>query len=192
MTRWLALAHRARHGLMSRGRNVFYRALGVDIRGYVWMRSIEIPRNWSDITLEADVALDRGVVLQCSGAPRKDKLYIGSGTYVNRYTVLTAHDRVRIGRDCMIGPFCYFTDANHGMASGASVKSQPMTTAPVTIEDEAWIGAHVTVLPGVRIGRGAVIGAGSVVTSDIPAGSVAVGSPARVTRLRSTVVSAVV
>jgi acetyltransferase-like isoleucine patch superfamily enzyme len=50
----------------------------------------------------------------------------------------------------------------------------------VFVEDEAWIGAHVTVLPGVRIGKGAVIGAGAVVTRDVPAGAVAHGVPARV------------
>jgi galactoside O-acetyltransferase len=55
----------------------------------------------------------------------------------------------------------------------------------VIIEDEAWLGAHVVVLPGVRIGRGAVVGAGSVVTRDIPAGAVAHGAPARPRRSRA-------
>jgi tetrahydrodipicolinate N-succinyltransferase len=64
------------------------------------------------------------------------------------------------------------------------VKSQPMCLAPVIVEDEAWIGAHVTVLPGVRIGKGAVIGAGAVVTRDVPAGVVAHGVPARVMHQR--------
>lgn len=169
---------------MSRLRNLFYRLLGVHIQGYVWMRAIEIPRNWSDITLENHVALDRSVSLVCTGIPKKDKLVIRSGTYVNRFTIFDAHEHIEIGRDCMIGPHCYVTDADHKTELGQSVKSQPMTQAAVVIEDEVWLGAHVVVLPGVRIGKGAVVGAGSVVTHDIPSHVIAVGAPAEILRER--------
>ena len=175
--------HRLGQGLASRSRNLTYRLLGVDFRRYCWLRAVEIPRNWSDIILHG-CALDRGVVLLCSDAPRPGKIEIGEGTYVNRYTVFDAHHSIQVGREVMIGPHCYITDGNHGFARGASIKSQPMTAKPVVIEDEAWLGAHVTVLAGVRIGRGAVIGAGSVVTRDIPANAVAFGSPAIVRRMR--------
>ncbi len=152
--------------------------------GYVWMRKISIPRQWSDVTLEPGVMLDDGVVLLCSGAPRSDKLIIRHGTYVNRHTIFTAHERIEVGRNCMIGPQCYLTDANHGSAMGTPVKDQPMQTKPVIIEDEVWLGAGVCVLPGVRLGRGCIIGAGAVVTGDIPAHAIAVGVPARVVRQR--------
>ena len=179
----IQLLHRLGQGLASRWRNFSYRLLGVHFRDYCWLRAVEIPRRWSDITLHG-CALDRGVVLLCSGEPRANKIEIAHGAYINRYTILDAHERISIGRDVMIGPHCFITDGDHGIAAGASVKSQPMTARPVIIEDEAWLGAHVTVLPGVRIGRGAVIGAGSVVTRDVPAGAIAVGSPARVRRSR--------
>jgi acetyltransferase-like isoleucine patch superfamily enzyme len=175
--------HRLGQGLASRGRNVAYRLLGVDLRDYCWMRRIEIPRQWRDVRLHG-CALDTGVVLLCSGAPRRGKIEIGYGTYVNRYTMLDAHEQITIGRDVMIGPHTYITDGNHGTEAHASVKSQPMTSRPVMIEDEAWIGAHVTILAGVRIGQGAVIGAGSVVTADIPPHVVAYGVPATVRRRR--------
>jgi acetyltransferase-like isoleucine patch superfamily enzyme len=100
---------------------------------------------------------------------------------------LDGHNQLHIGRDVMIGPSRYFTDANHGNAPGSSVKSQPLQLASVIIEDEAWIGAHVVILPGVRIGKGAVIGAGAVVTRDVPAGAISCGVPARVTRQRRIV-----
>ncbi|MBI4525303.1 MAG: acyltransferase [Deltaproteobacteria bacterium] len=180
----LRYIHRFYHGIASRLRNLFYRGLGVNIKGYVWMRAIEIPFNWPDITLEASVALDRGVTLLCGGPVTGNKLVIRTGTYVNRYTIFDAHQRLEVGRDCMIGAHCYITDANHGQVPGLSVKSQTMQKAPVTIEDEVWIGSNVVVLPGVHIGRGAVIGAGSVVTGDIPGNAVAVGVPARVLRFR--------
>src|ERR1041385_4313936 len=95
---------RAAEGVKSRWRNVYYRALGVNIQGYVWLRAIEISRNWSDIVLEKSVALDKGVVLLCSGPAQANKLIIRSGTYVNRYTIFDAHQQLEIGRDCMIGP----------------------------------------------------------------------------------------
>jgi acetyltransferase-like isoleucine patch superfamily enzyme len=179
----IRLLHRLGRALASRARNLGYRLLGVDLRDYCWMRRIEIPRQWSDVTLHG-CALDTGVVLLCSGASRPGKIEIGYGTYLNRYTMLDAHEQITIGRDVMIGPHTYITDGAHGTAAHASVKSQPMTSQPVTIEDEAWIGAHVTILAGVRIGQGAIIGAGSVVTTDIPRHAVAYGVPATVRRLR--------
>jgi acetyltransferase-like isoleucine patch superfamily enzyme len=60
------------------------------------------------------------------------------------------------------------------------MKDQPTYVAKVIIEDDVWIGANATILPGVRVGKGSVIGAGSVVTNDIPEYSIAVGIPARV------------
>ena len=182
-------AHRIALGLASRARNLYYRGLGVRIEGYAWLRGVSIPKGWGDITLEDKVALDDGVCLVIGGPPLSNKLRIGSRTYVNRYTIFDAHQQLHIGRRVMIGPHCYITDADHGTAPGASVQSQPMQTAPVIIEDEAWLGAHVTVLPGVRIGKGAVVGAGSVVTRSIPAMSVAAGVPAKVLRYRDGTVT---
>jgi acetyltransferase-like isoleucine patch superfamily enzyme len=166
-------------GLASRCRNLWFRALGVRIHGYVWLRRISIPRQWRDISLERNVSLDDGVVLLCSGPPRSEKIIIRHGTYINRYTMIDAHERIEIGRNCMIGPHCYITDADHGMTPDVPVKDQAMLTRPVVIEDEAWLGSGVTVLSGVRIGRGSVIGAGAVVTKDVPAGAVFAGVPAR-------------
>jgi acetyltransferase-like isoleucine patch superfamily enzyme len=180
----LHLLHRTALRLASRARNIYYRSMGVNIEGNCWLQRISIPRNWLDVTLEHGVALDVGVVVLCSGPAQRDKLRIGSGTYVNRNTIFDAHNDLRIGRNVMIGPNCYFTDANHGTVAGSSIKSQPMTLAPLIVEDGAWIGAQVIVLPGVRIGNGAVIGAGAVVTRDVPAGAIAHGGPARVTHQR--------
>ena len=121
----------------------------------------------------------------CSGIERSNKLVIRYGTYINRYTMIDAHERIEIGRNCMIGPHCYITDANHGVATALPVKNQPMEAKPVIIEDEVWLGAGVIVLSGVRVGSGAVVGAGAVVTSDIPANVIAVGVPARVVNRRA-------
>jgi len=175
---------RLRDGMASRARNLWFRALGMQIHGYAWLQQISVRRQWSDITLEPGVALDHGVVLFCSGAPKRDKLVIRAGTYVNRYTMFDAHEHLEIGAGCMIGPYCYLTDGNHGIARDLPVKVQPMIAQPVVLEDEVWLGAGVSVLPGVRIGRGAVIGAGAVVTHDVPPYAVVVGVPGRVLKQR--------
>ena len=180
----LQFGHRLGMGLASRFRNIYYRALGVQMTGYVWLRRIEIARNWGDVLLEKGVSLDTGVVIVTGGPPKPGKVHMGAGTYVNRYTIFDGHECIQIGRNCMIGPQCYITDGDHGKEPGRSVKDQPMRSAPVIIEDEVWIGSHVVILPGVRIGKGAVIGAGSVVTRSIPANAIAVGVPARVVRIR--------
>jgi len=170
---------RAGQGFGSRFRNIYYRLLGVRITGYVWLRSVSIPRQWGDITLEGGVSLDDGVILLCSGPTKADKLTIGQGTYVNRHTMFDVHEQMEIGRNCMIGPFCYLTDGNHGMAAGIDFKKQPVESSPVTIEDGVWLGAGVIVLSGVRIGKGAVVGAGAVVTKDVPPNTIVAGVPAR-------------
>ena len=176
----LGLLIRLWAALTSRLRNAGYRLLGVELRGYGCMRLISIPRQWRDVAIEKDVGLDDGVVLLCSGEFRREKILIRSGTYVNRYTILDAHRQIEIGRNCMIGPHCYITDGDHGMKAGLPIKNQPMTFAPVVIEDDVWLGAGVIVLKGVRIGQGAVVGAGSVVTRNIDTYAIAVGTPARV------------
>ncbi len=176
--------HRICMGLASRGRNVYYRVLGVEMTGYVWLRRIEIARNWSDVHLEKGVSLDNGVVIVTGGALRRGKVTIRANTYVNRYTIFDGHESIEIGRRCMIGPHCYITDGDHSTLPGIPVQAQPMQKAPVVLEDEVWVGSHVVILPGVRIGHGAVIGAGSVVTRSVPANAIACGVPARVIRMR--------
>jgi acetyltransferase-like isoleucine patch superfamily enzyme len=171
-------------GLASRLRNVLYRLLGVRLNGYVWLRHISIPRQWSDITLEEGASLDDGVVCLCSGPAKADKLVIGKGTYVNRHTMFDAHEQVHVGKNCMIGPFCYLTDGNHGTTNAVAVHAQPIQVRPVVLEDDVWLGAGVIILSGVRVGQGAVVGAGAVVTKDVAPNTIVAGVPARPIGLR--------
>lgn len=180
----LARCIRLVEGGKSRLRNLYFRMLGVRLGGYVWMRRIRIPRNYTDIELGANVSLDEGVVLLCAGEPTDTpRIRIGAGTYINRYTILDSIQSLEIGAECAIGPGSYLTDHDHGHTPGVAPLSQPLVAAPTRLGDRVWLGAHVVVLKGVTIGDGAVIGAGSVVTKDIPPHAVAVGTPARVVRI---------
>jgi acetyltransferase-like isoleucine patch superfamily enzyme len=173
-------------GIKSRWRNFYYRLLGVRLQGYVWMRRIEIPRNYQEIELAAGAALDRGVVLLCTGdGSGSIKIRVGACTYINRNTMLDATECLEIGSRCAIGPGCYLTDHDHGLDPSLPPLGQPMVGAPTRLGDEVWLGANVVVLKGVTIGDRAVVGAGSVVTKDIPPDAVAVGVPARIVRIRA-------
>ncbi len=175
---------RFRSATGSRFRNLWFRSLGVRFDGYVWMRRVSIPRQWSDITLEGGTALDEGVVLLCSGTPHDGKLIIRTGTYINRFTIIDASESIEVGENCMIGPNSYITDHDHAHEAGRLVSEQPLVAKPVRIGNDVWIGAGVIILKGVNIGDGAIIGAGSVVTKDVSGGAKAVGVPARELALR--------
>jgi len=93
---------------------------------------------------------------------------------------------IEIGRNVEIAPRCAFYSYNHRTAAGITIMSQPLESkGPIRIGDGAWLGHAVIVLAGVRIGTGAVIGAGSVVVRDIPDNAIAAGAPARVIKYRS-------
>jgi maltose O-acetyltransferase len=114
-------------------------------------------------------------------AERGASLHIGARCLVNFGTSIVALDRVSIGKRCLIGTHCMITDTPfHDVDPDRRL--EPPKAQPVTIGDNVWIGARVVVLPGVTIGDDAVVGVGSIVTSDIPPRTLAVGVPARVVR----------
>ena len=166
--------------ILRRVRAIRLRLAGVRIARNCWIQAIEVPRNAFDIQLAEGVALDRGVILLATGERlSQPRISIGSCTYVNRHTMIDTSHQIRIGRNCMIGPFCYITDHDHGTALGKNIQEQPLIGEPVVIEDDVWIGAHVAILKGVRISAGAVIGAGAVVTHNVAANAIVAGVPAR-------------
>lgn len=110
-----------------------------------------------------------------------DRISIGAGTFINFN--LTALDvaAITIGEDCQIGPNVQLLTPTHPIDPRMR-RDKLEAASPITIGDNVWLGGGVIVCPGVTIGANSVIGAGSVVTRDIPANVVAVGSPARVIR----------
>ena len=155
------------------------RLTGAQIGRKCWIRRIRVPRNPWDIAIGDEVALDDDVVLLTTGLRTpQSRLTIGSGTYVNRFTMFDASERIELGRNCLVGPFCYITDHDHAHAEGRSIRDQLLVGAPVLVGDDVWIGAGVIILKGVSVGHGAVIGAGSVVTRSVAPYAKVAGVPA--------------
>lgn len=114
-----------------------------------------------------------------------EKLYLGDFSYIGRCCFIALDSEVKIGNYVMIGPEVMIFTANHGTQLSGTMMFQPTEKKPVFVEDDVWIGARCILLPGVRFGSGAVIAAGSVVASDVPAECIAAGVPAKVLRKRS-------
>lgn len=110
---------------------------------------------------------------------------LGECTFVGRGVEIDVTRGVTIGPHSLIAPRCFITDHNHGIHPELRIDQQPCSGEPVVIGADVWLGAGVVVLPGVRIGDGAVVGANSVVTDDVEAMTVVAGTPARFLRKRS-------
>jgi len=107
--------------------------------------------------------------------------YLGDHVFINYMCVILDNNEVRIGNHVMIGPSVQIYTAAHDLQAESRIKGYE-TAKPIVIEDNVWIGGGAILLPGVRIGRNAVVGAGSVVSRDVPANTVVAGNPAKVIR----------
>ncbi|MDM1373361.1 DapH/DapD/GlmU-related protein [Myroides marinus] len=114
-------------------------------------------------------------------------LFIGNNFQMNDYVHITAREKVVIGNNVLLASKIYISDCSHGSYSGDQYDSspdsiphdRPLFSKPVIIEDNVWLGEFVSVLPGVTIGRGTIVGANSVVSKSLPANVIAVGTPAK-------------
>lgn len=111
------------------------------------------------------------------------RVWIGARVFLNRGVHLSAQEEVIIGDNALLGPYVTVYDNDHRFDDpNLLIRAQGFAVDPVRIGSNVLLGAKVTVLKGVHIGDGSVIGANSVVTSDVPAGVMAAGVPARVVR----------
>jgi galactoside O-acetyltransferase len=123
----------------------------------------------------------RTVLLSPFHAGFGSNVHIGDDFFGNVNLTFVDDVEIRIGNGVMIAPGVTLTTTGHPIHPDLREDFRRFSE-PITIEDKVWIGSNAVVLPGVRIGYGAVVGAGSVVSHDIPAMTVAVGVPCRVVR----------
>lgn len=125
-----------------------------------------------------------------TGDDRKKKIVFGERVQLNDYVHISAIDSVIIGNDVLMASHVYISDNSHGSYKGNDEDTSPFIppikrpycVASVRIGSRVWLGEGVIVMPGVTIGDGAIIGAHSIVNKDIPANTIAVGSPAKIVK----------
>ena len=128
-----------------------------------------------DVNVEHGAPINNGRDIEIG-----DRSGIGLDTFISGPLI--------IGRDVIMGPYCTFLSINRrtGDSSAAMIEQDFQTPQAPVIEDDVWIGANVTVLPGRRIGTGSIVAAGAVVASDVPPRSVVAGNPAKVIKHRDS------
>jgi len=125
-----------------------------------------------------DVEISRNTILSCKG---QGSINLGNFVSIGRNVLLSAFNELVIEDKCSIGPYCAVLASGHGWEDPETpILLQDRKVGKIVIGENVWLGAHVTVMDGVTIGRNSVVGAGSVVTQDIPPYRIAGGMPARV------------
>lgn len=169
------------------GRDRVRRALVGRLNGVRIHPTVDI-RSPERLVLNSETFIDRGVILHCGGMDWSDPeggIVIGAGSYIGPNCVLFGAGGIEIGEAALISPGVVITSHQHTfLRDDVDVREQPLQFRRVVIERDVWVGANATILPGVRLGEGSVVGAGAVVTRDVPERAVVVGVPAEVVRER--------
>jgi acetyltransferase-like isoleucine patch superfamily enzyme len=134
------------------------------------------------VSLDEDVYVGHYAILK---GYYNNELVVGRGAWIGQAAFLHAAGGITIGADVGIGPHvCILTSAHGEPGRDRPIMAGAIETAPVVLEDGCDLGVGAIILPGVTVGRGAQVGAGAVVTRDVPAYAVVAGNPARVLRSR--------
>ena len=152
-------------------------------------RLIRLPfdiRNKNYIKFERGFTTGFGCRIEAYPKDKRKVLFIGENVQMNDYVHITAMESVVIGNNVLMASKIYISDCSHGSYSGSTDDSNPdsipaeraLFSKPVVIKDNVWLGEFVSVLPGVSIGKGTIVGANSVVSKSLPDYVIAVGSPA--------------
>lgn len=163
------------------------------IRTFFIFKNARIIRLPIDIRGKKFIKVEKGFTtgLGCRIEAYPDKnnpvLFFGKNFQMNDYVHITAKEKVYIGNNVLLASKIYISDCSHGSYAGNEYDSNPelapndrkLFSKPVYIEDNVWIGEFVSILPGVTIGKGTIVGANSVVSKSLPENVIAVGIPAR-------------
>jgi maltose O-acetyltransferase len=119
----------------------------------------------------------QGPLILLGRGPSAERLHVGSDSILAPMATFGLDGHVRIGRNVSIGPCAAFHTATHAIGFASRRMQLTSTAQDITVEDGVWIGANSIVLPGVTIGRGAIVAAGSVITDDVPCNVLVQGNP---------------
>lgn len=153
------------------GRNIVFKGritLGKNLRIY---DNVKI---YGKINIESNVSISENVEIRTNFS----EIYIGENCTINRNTLIIGN--VKINKNVLIAPNVVIVGSNHNFERiDIPIKSQGVSSRGIVIEEDVWIGANVTVTDGVKIGKGSIIAAGSVVTKTVESYSIVGGVPAK-------------
>lgn len=134
-----------------------------------------------NVTVGENVIIYPNVSFEGNGS-----ITIGNNVKIGTNVVLSAQKDggIVIGNNTIIAANSYIVDSNHGMERNCLISSQPLKTKKITIGDDVWIGTNSSIIFGSKIGNGAVVGANSLVNTEVEPYSIVVGTPARVIKYR--------
>ncbi len=145
---------------------------GVSIRSFYCHNTIHLGRNSS---------VHEYTIIKSKGGD----IFIGENTFISSFVNISAVGNVYIGKNVMLANGCRIETGTHGFGNlNHPIKEQKVESHGINIGDDCWLGAGVKVMDNVTVGQGSVLGAGSVVTRDVPPYSIAVGVPARLIKKR--------
>jgi len=162
-------------------RKQYWRAQGMGIGANVMLPKFQV--TWPhQVSIGNDCKLEEGVFFKFDGVWQSGpNIFIQERSFVGASVEFNIRKSCTIGRDCLIASGCKFIDHDHGFVS----RDVPMNVQPdgveeaIVLEEDVWLGVGVVVLKGVKIGRGAIVAAGAVVTKSIPSYEIWAGIPAR-------------
>ncbi len=192
-------------GLVTR-KVLFRRLLGRCGRGVVFGRNVVL-RHPHKIAIGDNVIIDDNCVLDAKGednegihigdnvilsrntalVSKNGSIYLGDNTNLGANCLIQSESSVRIGSNILFASYCYIVGGGNHAFSRTDIpiiQQPPISKGGIVIEDNCWLGARVTVLDGVTIGRDTVVGAGAMVLKDLPEFTIAVGVPAKVIKNR--------
>lgn len=157
----------------------------------IHIKALLLVQDTSRFTLGNGVFIGANTVLLCMDDPKgikgTAKLSIGNGTSIGEMNnIRAAGGEIIIGEKCILSQYITIVAANHLISKEQFMIDQAWDTSKnkVVIHDDVWIGSHAQIMPGVTIGKGAIIAAGATVTKDVEPYAIMLGSPAKLLRYR--------
>jgi acetyltransferase-like isoleucine patch superfamily enzyme len=163
--------------VVSRFRAALLRLRGVTIGTKTRIGPAVRVQRASCVRLGSRCEVEHGVYLKCVGD--RPTLEVGDFVFIGAGTEIDVAEAVVIGPHTLISPGVFITDHVHNKGRRQRLDEQGSSAKPVRIGADVWLGARAIVLPGVSVGDGAVVGAGAVVTKDVPPYAIVAGVPAR-------------
>jgi acetyltransferase-like isoleucine patch superfamily enzyme len=139
--------------------------------------NIEIMRFPKNVFIGDNVIIKEGAkICTCNETA---KIHIGNNTTIGYHTFIFASDSISIGNDCLVAPFVYIVDSDHGIEKKSLINEQSNISMPVDIKSDVWLATGAKILKGVTIGQGGIVAAGSVLSTDVEPYQIFGGIPAK-------------